>query len=116
MSENVNSHGFMAVLVKPVSEEDYKDVAERLYEEDKNLEINYDGTLVFTNHCDGSEYGISFGNFNPTGRQEFIELCKASGLEVNANTVKPYTCTWYNGSDSDMSCLTKETFLEQTNE
>jgi hypothetical protein len=121
MSTTVISQGFIGVLVNPIPQDDMEDVLEKLYNgEDGSLKCTYDGKLLY---CDVNEkkqyYQREFaGDLFIVGevrggadRMDFIEKAKAAGYEVIQDTVQPYTCVWYNGSDSPMSTLSMEKFL-----
>ena len=113
MSEDVTSQGFFGVLVNPVLDQGERDnIIEILYDSDVGLGLNYEGTLVFSeNYTDG--YGLTFGAFDNDGRESFKKLCLENYLEVDSDTITPYICTWYNGSDSDMSLLTAKEYMEK---
>jgi hypothetical protein len=113
MSDNVMSSGFMAVLQTPFTEENREEKDEWLYEQQSNLRINYEGTMVFSdNRSDG--YGLSIHtNSAQAIDQGFVQDCNKLGLTIDPNTIRGYSCYWYNGSDSDMNMLTLEKYMKR---
>lgn len=113
MSEDVTSRGFFGVLVNPISDQEERDnIIEILYDSDVNLGLNYEGTLVFSeNYTNG--YGLTFWTLDNADKESFKKLCLENYLEVDPTTITPYICTWYNGSDSDMSLLTAKEYMEK---
>lgn len=110
MSTYVMSFGvFMKITNGPV---DYEELSEKLYEAGSIWNLNYDGTLVFSDEGGEDIYGILFASTNSV-KAEDIELLNKLGIEVDATNVKPYVCVWYNGADSDMSMFTLEEFEKQ---
>lgn len=114
MSENVTSTGLFGKLITPIDRDDSFEAIEELYDT-YNLNINYEGTLVFSDEPQ-SEPGIFFGSASNDAVSEFISDCQKAGFPVIPESVRPYTCTWYNGSDSDMSELTVDEFDKRTAE
>ncbi len=112
MSENVASAGIMLPLNRKLSEEEREEWTELLWDQGSSVHINYEGTLAYTDEG-GQEYGISFGDMGNYSTEPFKDL-EQFGLSVLPNEARPYTCYWYNGSDSDMDMLTLEDFLKQT--
>lgn len=123
MSTTVISKGFIAVLVNPIPADQMEDMLEKLYNvNDGFLKITYDGKLLYSDEYELKKYSerefcgdlFIVGSIRAgAGRQAFIEKAAAMGFEVDTETDQPYTCIWYNGSDSPVSCLTKEEFLEE---
>jgi hypothetical protein len=113
MSDNVMSSGFMAVLQTPFSEEDREEKDEWLYEQQSNLHINYEGTMVFSdNRSDG--YGLTIHTDSAKAIDTgFVQDCDKLGLEIDSSTIRGYSCYWYNGSDSDMGMLTLEQYRKK---
>lgn len=116
MSENKITIGFMAELVTPVGKhttELWESTQDALYESGSELELTYEGTLVFTKvtHVDSYNFDILIGR--PAGCNEFIELCQSNGLALKPDTIKPYFAHWYNGSDSPMSDMTLAKYNEE---
>lgn len=116
MSDNVLSYGFIAVLKEPVDHEEFFDKA---WNGQWPVMVNYEGTLVYSDsnahksYQDRTNiYGLFLGPSRQADAQEFEKNCIEHGLSVDMATIKPYTCIWYNGCDSDMASLTKEKFLK----
>lgn len=110
MSTTMISIGCMAVLATPL---DYDTAANDLYE--KGLYINYDGTLVYskTTNVESCEFDELHIVRPEEGKHKLLVAAAKAGLSIEADTVKPFFCHWYNGSDSPMSTITKEEFLEE---
>lgn len=115
MSEIIRSFGLMAVLSKPVSKADYKDQSNTLYTKDQQLQLNYEGTLIYSDLKTRNTdiYGITFGGskVDDSDFMAFIEKCRTAGYEVDIGTIRSYSCIWYIWADSHMSMLTKDKFL-----
>ena len=119
MSTTVISQGFIAVLKKPIKNKELEDLSESLYESSNGLHINYDGTLIYFDAYSLLPYSKRefYSDLFIVGAQksekeyEFISLLCSAGFEIEVETVKPYTCVWYNGADSPMSTMTKEEFV-----
>lgn len=113
MSDNVMSSGFMAVLKTPFSEEDREEKDEWLWDQDSELHLNYEGTMVYSDtRSDG--YGLTIHTSAPQGVDAaFAEQCLKYGLEIDPATIRGYSCYWYNGCDSDMAMLSVENYLKK---
>lgn len=121
MSTTVIQQGYIAVLTNPIMEEEEREeISERLYDDSTVLQINYEGTLLCSDINRSKPYGerefsgdlFIVGNQSNTGREEFIQQAKEAGLFIDESTIQPYTCVYYNGSDSPLSLLGKSEFLE----
>jgi hypothetical protein len=114
MSENVGSSGIMVPLSRQMTEEEREEIQEAFRDNGTDVHINYDGTLAYTdNRSDG--YGITFGVTIDT--DDLITIRQALnpyGFGIVEYQSRPYSCYWYNGTDSDMDMMTLEEFLEQT--
>lgn len=118
MSSTMIATGHIAVLAKPLSEEERESMMESFYSKDSTLSTNSDGTLIYSDMNANKKYSerefngdlFIVGKLNDQ-QQEFMELVKAAGLEIDANTIQPYTCVWYNGCEPPMADLTKEEFF-----
>lgn len=119
MSEDVLSKGFMVVLATPVmnySSEEREALQEKL-DRICSLEVNDEGTLVYSREDSEDAYGIHFADDRDTTKKSittFAAACTEMGLEIQIDTLRAYNCVWYNGSDSDMALMTKEEFLAAT--
>lgn len=118
MSYTVKSYGFVAVLVDPVPKDARDDLSELLYDSKSKLQINNEGTLVYMdfNLHESSEvradiYALTIGSTTASGRAKFLEALSHVGLSIKTETIQPYEEIWYNGSDSVLSCLTKDHYL-----
>lgn len=108
MSDNVLSYGIMAVLKNPIGDlhtEEWEVKNEALYEE--GFSLNYEGTLIFSDEGGSETYGIQLAQ--PHMFEEFYISMQRLGIEYEEPRF--YSCMWYNGSDSDMSMMTKEKFV-----
>lgn len=120
MSSTVRQHGFIAVLARPIPKDQREDLTEKLYDSKSNLNINYDGSLVYFDafqheNIDVREdiYGLFFGHDVSHREQMEAELLKHN-LMIDGHTMRPYNCIYYNGADSPLDELTKEEFLQKT--
>lgn len=116
MSENKITLGFMAELINPVGNhhtDEWTAVTEKLYDGSTNLELNYEGNIVFSRdfHKDACEFNLQVGTHGIP--LEFIHRCAVAGLAIKPTTVKPYTAHWYNGADSPMSDMALGEFLKE---
>ena len=113
MSEDVMSSGLFAILSKPITNEsDREELSEHLYDTRSGLHINYEGTLVYSD-ARGSPYGISFGMASHPS-SDFVCDCATQGLDIDDSSIRPYSCLWYNGVDSDMDMMTLEEYKKMT--
>lgn len=109
MSENVLSHGaFYKISNGPV---DYEDISEELYDRGSIWNINYEGTLVFTDVSDSDMYGIQFHKHTSISEMD-KEILESLNIEIDESSRLEYSCVWYNGTDSDMSTLTLKEYEE----
>lgn len=120
MSSTVRQHGFIAVLARPISEEDREELWNKLYESESNLGVNYEGTLVYfdaNQHKSLSSredvYGLFFGHDVSHREQMEAQLLKHN-LMIDGHTMRPYNCIYDNGADSPLDDLTKEEFFRKT--
>lgn len=114
MSCDVMSRGLMAPLLTPVSREDYDDLMEQLWDDGSPLRINYEGTLAWIEVTSEDGYGLSFGVDNECSPEELGLAGLVYDLRIALDQARPFSCLWYNGSDSDMSMLSVEDFLKRT--
>lgn len=118
MSSTVKSYGFVAVLDTPIPEDEQEDLSELLYDSKSKLQINNEGTLVYMDFnlhepYDVREniYTLTIGETTQKGQDKFLDALRCIGLTITVGTIQPYEEIWYNGSDSVISCLTKEEYL-----
>lgn len=113
MSDNKISIGFMAELTQPIGDhntEAWQELTERLETTNSGLELNYDGTLVFSKETDDYAYQVDMVVVPRGGDSRLIELCNAAKLDIDGGGAKAYSCHWHNGSDSPMSTMTLAEF------
>lgn len=109
MSDNVGSSGFFAILKTPLAREPREDMNEALYSGNFSLRINDEGTLVFSDkRSDG--FGLHIGSMRKIDHGAFVQECDNFNLEIDPDSIRPYYCYWYNGSNSDMDDLTLEEY------
>ncbi|UZV39807.1 hypothetical protein [Xanthomonas virus PB119] len=120
MSSTVRQHGFIAVLVRPIPEEDREELSEKLYEAKSHLDFNGAGDLVFfdanrheTYDVREDIYGLFFGHDVSHRTAMEAELLKHN-IMIMGYTMRPFNCIYYNGADSPLWGLTKEEFLRKT--
>ena len=122
MSATVISQGYIAILQNPIADEDQREeLSENLYDSETGLELNYEGTLIILDEYALKSYSerefysdlFIVGGLNQDKARDFVQLASANGFEVLESTVQPYVCVWYNGSDSPVSMMTKEEFLNK---
>ena len=122
MSHDVYSKGIMIPLKEKISRETRIHISDDLYDDgDKigfDVNVNYEGTLIYT---DGSQcedyppYGIQFEIKNDSSLNDsVIKILEKYGVELDYEKAAPYSCVWYNGTDSEMSLITLEEFLKLT--
>lgn len=117
MSSTVRQYGFVAVLLKPLTEVQREVMDEKLYDEKSDLGVVYNGELLYINfnqHKSLNEkenfYGLFLGSMDKDHRP-FIAEAAGRGLYLDLTTIRPYNCIYYNGSDSPLDMLTKEKLL-----
>lgn len=123
MSATVRQHGFIAVLLRPIEDEEAREeLSEKLHDAGSKLGISYDGSLVFydANRQEDYEvreniYGLFFGHDVSLRAKMEAELL-THNLMIDGRTMRPYNCIYWNGSDSPLSLLTKEQFFMKTDQ
>lgn len=113
MSSTVFSTGFFAILKTPLSVDEREELSEILWDKDSNLNINNEGTLVYSDIRDENlGYGLHF--LIDGDKDAFLKELKDMDILINEDSIHPYNCLWYNGSESYMSVLKKEDYQKQT--
>jgi hypothetical protein len=119
VSDNVRSYGFIAAIQEGSELPDLEELNEKLWEEKSLIRVNYEGTLVFADYSltkpysERSDiYGFWIGKPEEMDFGAFHLECRKYGLQIDMATLKPYSCIWYNGTDSPMDQLKKERFLK----
>jgi hypothetical protein len=119
MSDTVRSIGYIAILAAPLTDVDALEaIQESLYDIRSIIGVNDEGTLVYSDVNRAKKlsertelYGLHLGRDSTIGtRNDFATLVRTLGLTVVENSIEPYSCIWYNGTDSDMATLTIEEF------
>lgn len=110
MSETRITVGLIAKLKAPITEEDWESTMDILYGEESALRISYDGKLahIVGNCVPEYQFSMQIGNICP--KDEFIAECSRFKLFIEEDTIKPYTCRWYDGVDCPIDMLTLEEF------
>lgn len=111
MSENKITIGLVAPLLVPMSDEQREGLWSKL--DSLNLDVNYEGTLIFSKEKDVESYDFDICVGNPANPDDFTELCQKEGFPILSHDVQPYFAHWYNGSDSPMSTMTLEQFKHE---
>lgn len=108
MSDNKITLGLVAPLLVPLTDEQREALWEKL--DSLNLDINYEGTLIFSRDKDVESYNFDICVGNPANPDDFKDLCTKNGFAIAYWDTQPYFAHWYNGSDSPMSVMTLEQF------
>ena len=116
MSNNVRSNGIMVPLRTMTSDEERDEITEDIWiNGDSLIEINYEGTIAYTNHEEDDYYGVTFDVACYKNDLEYIrKIMQRYGYGIFEKQTRPYSCYWYDGADSHMSMLTLEEFLSVT--
>ncbi|QIG71205.1 hypothetical protein EVB32_098 [Rhizobium phage RHph_TM39] len=115
MSENVFDYGFMVPLKEKMTDDDRYDLSERLWNEKTGIHINHEGTIIYS-AIRGNEYGIRFTQTSEMDSSAFMDSIPDYVPEVDDTEIRGYSCYWYNGSDSDMDCMTLERYRSYNND
>lgn len=111
------SYGFIGVLKKPVNRDDYDDIYDKLYDSDSNLSLNGEGTLLILDYNSNASYNDRYSLTIGSSSQDPADLLHEAsqhGFEVDEDSIQPFNCIWYDGTDSPLWSLTKEEFLKFT--
>lgn len=114
MSEDVMSVGIMVPLSRKITEKECEEWNELLYDQGSEVSLSYYCDMAYTAKR-GEAYGISFGEMPENSISAFDDL-KQFDIWIEKEKARPYRCLWYNGSDSDMDMMTREKFLNMTNQ
>lgn len=117
MSCYVVNTGFMAEIENPISRNEWSKYNDKFYEDDIGINLNYEGTIVYSTDTEENlgDYGLKIANTNINSIKKFVENAKKYGLIIKEDTIRTYSCIWYNGADSDMSLLTLEEYNNEKN-
>jgi hypothetical protein len=106
--------------LSPIAEERREEQNEELWKEKSDIRIGYSGELLYVDfnqnkpyHEREDIYGLTVGDRGHDD-QSFIDEAINRGLDIDGNTIKPYNCVWYNGSDNPVDMLTKAEFLAKS--
>lgn len=114
MSEDVMSVGVMVPLNRKITEEEREQWNEILYDQESEVRLSYYCDMAYTAER-GEAYGISFAVM-PVSNISAFEVLKQFGIWIEGEKARLYRCLWYNNSDSDMDMMTREKFLNITNQ
>ncbi len=115
MSGTVTSKGWMAPLIHPLTKKAREDFCEELYDNNTNLHINLEGTLIYSEEGGDLEYGLTFLDVRSgSSTNTFLKALAGQDISINKEHMRPYTCTWYSGSDSDMGMMKIKEFMTTT--
>lgn len=115
MSSDVMSRGLMAPILNPIADAgEREELSEALYDDGARLQISYDGTLAWIGTDESDGYGLHFGGEGDNSPEELGAAGIAYGLEIAIDQARPFSCLWYNGSDSEMDMLSAAEFLKRT--
>ena len=110
MSDDRFSSGLMAPLLKPAqTREEILALRDRL--EAVGLQLNYEGTLVFSIHFE-EQAGGNFIVSSQEAQTQFYTMLHKAQVEVTHEAAF-YAANWYNGTDSVMSETTLDEFVKQ---
>lgn len=105
--------GWVAILQQPMSSEDREEHNEALYDNDSDLSINYEGSMIYSmTECSEDFYGLSLGSQSMTSqtKEEFLNMVTEQGFDVVEDSAQPYREIYYNGGDSSIDMLKLEDF------
>ncbi|QYW02230.1 hypothetical protein PP740_gp031 [Stenotrophomonas phage Philippe] len=132
MSSTVRSRGFIAIIANPDKRLDYsnrdeeaeryrEEFHDRLYDDKTGLALSNDGRLVYIDQLKHAGwairediYSLELGSIDIDGAAEFTAACETWKLNVIPGSIVPYSCIWYNASESPMARLTVEEFCKKT--
>lgn len=104
MSTNVLSYGAMALLLKPVSKSEIKELREQLHNKE-DIYINYEGTIIYIDmYGESINPDIVFMTANINSH--LIEMASKYEFEIDTSDIVKYVCSWYIGADPPMDTLT----------
>ena len=115
MSYTQRSYGYIAVLENPFTEEQRDDLMEEFWEKgiDSKIGLTYDGNCVnYDIDQDTDEIDINFTEVDKHPHEDklldVLELWNKFNFSIDSNTIKPFNCIYYNGSDNPIDMLTAE--------
>lgn len=113
MSETVFSKGFMAILKKPMSEEEREEFNDTMYDNGSGLSVNYEGTIVYSEKREEDIYFFQVGVGTVPDLEKFRKQLDDYSINIEPNTIKYWMEIWYNGGDSNHDMLTLEEYRKK---
>lgn len=110
MSDYQLSYGIIAQLLHPITDRYELEEVINVLAEDSNLQLNYEGTLIYSDHSNGDEIDQLI-----IASDKYIQSFHLQIQQFSIQVIPPlefYSCVWYNGSDSPMSMITRRKFLQ----
>lgn len=101
MSDYRTRYGYIAVISKPMTEEE----REKFNSED--FGVNYEGTLIYSKPFDKESHEFEMLLGDPEGKIKFMQTHFLLGLSV----IHPYLVTWYDGADCPLDELTVKQYM-----
>lgn len=117
MSSDQLTVGVSAVLKTPLTRDEREEISEELYDVGSDLEINYEGTLLYQVRHNDDVYGISWSSESSPYRGSILEAVRKleeplrTRLDVDESTSKTFREVWYNGTDPLYKMVTLEDYL-----
>lgn len=118
MSDYQLSYGIIAQLLHPITDRYELEEVINVLAEDSNLQLNYEGTLIYSDHSNGDQIDHSNGDEIDQliiASDKYIQSFHLQIQQFSIQVIPPlefYSCVWYNGSDSPMSMITRRKFLQ----
>lgn len=108
MSGPCIAHGYMVALKVKA---DHEIVSDYLSNSESSLQINYEGTILYSDNGDALD--LLFGLWFQEPMMEFISELQQlpKELAVEITTIRPYVCNWNDNADSHMATITLEGLL-----
>lgn len=126
MSSTVRQYGFVAVLKNTINDDEREAGNENQWENKTGIRVGYSGELVYIDFNYERSlperenfYGLFIGSAKPLpgeSQEDFAALMHRWMYDIEVDTIRPYSCIYYNGGDSPLDMLTKEEFLNQGKE
>lgn len=121
MSSIVKKQGFIAPLIVPVPKDEREDFSEHLYDSLTGLNINHEGTLIYSDiflHKGWEEredyFTFTIGT-EELNIEEFKESLDKLNILIDEDKVESYKEIYYNGCYSSISMLTEKEYNERFN-
>jgi hypothetical protein len=121
MSSTVRQYGFIAALKDAIDDDEREAGNENQWENKTGIRVGYSGELVYIdfNYEKGIRerenfYGLFLGSAKPLpgeSREDFVAAMHRWMYDIEIDSIQPYSCIYYNGSDSPLDMLTKKGLL-----